>query len=414
MGPSAGVAVDPQDNVVYYGVSNRLFKSPDGGANWNDITPPLPPVTAGANNVFQSLAVHPRDPRVIQAVMFQMSAYQTFPDVSLLFTSTDGGETWGRSAASILGANDLLSIAPDPQDPGTWYAGTHNGVLKTTDRGSQWYFTNAGLRAVRVTQMLIDRSAGTLLAGTDFSLYASIHFNDLFKSTDGGKSWTASGGGLPLGHGPLVSRPGDLSAIYTTGAYIPYRPNGTGLFMSSDAGDNWIQISGPPGIQTGARIDIIGPLAFDPQDPNQMYMGASESCFVNCVNWFFRTTDGGRTWISSQPSQADGSPFVTIAVDPRNAAVLYGGTDSYGGWTDTALWKSLDQGSHWAKLTGTTYAPSAILVDFSNPQTIYFADGSVHKSADGGQHWTDVLHGGYALLAMDAQAPSTLLQLAAG
>ena len=79
-GRAADVAIDGQNlTIVYYGIESRIFKSADGGASWNDITPAIPSVPANANNAFQSIAMNLPNPVVIQAVMYPYLQLSSLP-----------------------------------------------------------------------------------------------------------------------------------------------------------------------------------------------------------------------------------------------------------------------------------------------------------------------------------------------
>ena len=205
------LAIDPQNtNILYAGNHGQIFKSTDRGASWNVAStglPPPPAPSAGGITVL-SMAVNPQTPTVIYTLIYEDSfSGQGGSSQSYFFlaVSTDGAASWTLATDPNLSAADLFTIAPEPKDAGTLYLGTRNGVLKTTDGGGHWNFTNSGLRALGVDSLVADsQTGGTLLVVTDCCSTGpppyAVHLGTpyLFKSTDGGNSWFPSNSGLPL------------------------------------------------------------------------------------------------------------------------------------------------------------------------------------------------------------------------
>src|SRR5262249_39208964 len=147
--------------------------------------------------------------------------------------STDGGDTWSPVNAG-LSDTDVRALVIDPIISNTLYAGTSGGgVFKSTDRASSWSAANIGLRAIGVTAVVIDPiKPGTLYAdssqgilkstdgGTNWgrsnfpgvplfdlatptNLYAGAPTFGVFKSTNGGSTWDAANAGLPPSPNPV-------------------------------------------------------------------------------------------------------------------------------------------------------------------------------------------------------------------
>jgi photosystem II stability/assembly factor-like uncharacterized protein len=466
-GVAFALALDPRNSNILYlsnvsgtgsGTVYGISKSTDGGASWHDLG--LKPPECQCIPLVGSIVVSPENPALINAML---SVFGTPPNESFsLLTSVDGGAHWYQSADSTLAANDLNSITPDAQDPGTWYLGTNNGILKTTDGGASWGFANSGLRATPVGQVFIDPVSGALLAAR-YWVSGDHRFDAFFRSTDGGNSWAPSGSGAPSPqyHGPLIVRPNDPSTLYTGALGFFQSGNGgqgwtQGLFQSGDGGQSWslIWVSTPPPPSTLKSLTAV---AINPKNPNDMYMGASY-CPFYCDFSILRSGDGGRTWAQSMASLEEMLPlgcsdvpvFSVLAVDPQTPNVLYGGTESIPvsgggcGGTLPGLWKSVDGGINWVNLTNTPGVitdwqdVTAILVDPQNPGTVYFSTRDVHKTTDGGKTWTTVLQGaqggygpadgqpvdfagyivlpyvGYDILAMDPQNSGTVYAAGSG
>jgi photosystem II stability/assembly factor-like uncharacterized protein len=170
------LAIDPgSPDTLYAGCGSTnpasgfrpggVFKSSDGGVSWNpaSIGLPAPFAPPGFIQVL-SLAINPLTPGAVYALIYQGAYNQGNNNNSFfLATSTDEAATWTLATDPNLSAANLHTIALDPQDAGTLYLGSSNGVLKTTDAGEHWDFANSGLRAVGVD---------LLIAGTTGSLFA--------------------------------------------------------------------------------------------------------------------------------------------------------------------------------------------------------------------------------------------------
>jgi hypothetical protein len=157
-----GLAMDPQDSSVLYAWNGKgLFKSPDSEASWNWVGP-----KSGL-----ALAIDPQNPSTM---------YFAAGD-SGVFKSTDGGTNWNTSnsglpSAAYNGTQNyrVTALAIDPRNTNTVYAGTAGfGVFRSTDGGATWSGLNSGLTALSVTSFAIDsHDTRTIYAGTPGGVFA--------------------------------------------------------------------------------------------------------------------------------------------------------------------------------------------------------------------------------------------------
>jgi photosystem II stability/assembly factor-like uncharacterized protein len=146
----------------------------------------------------------------------------------------------------------IYALAVDPTTPTTLYAGTYGGgVFKSTDGGATWSAVNTGLTNKSVWALAIDPTApNTLYAGT---------YGGVFKSTNGGASWSAVNSGLTnTAVFALAIDPTDSNTLYA-GTY------GGGVFKSINGGTTWSA--------TGAGPTNVLALAIDPSTPTTLYAG---------------------------------------------------------------------------------------------------------------------------------------------
>ncbi len=174
----------------------------------------------------------------------------------------------------------------------------------------------------------------------------------VFKSTNGGRSWSRSSAGLPVNAagGQLEVAPSNPSVLYLN--------SGPRLYRSDNAAASWREL--PP------RDPGLDDLAVDPRRAQTVY-GATRGGLL-------RSTDGGGTWSYVGLSGPD-----CIAVAPSAPNVMYG--EDYG-----QLMRSADGGATWARMSSSLSCTSGfIAVDPSNPNTVYFTSGDgIQKSTEGG------------------------------
>jgi hypothetical protein len=159
-----------------------------------------------------------------------------------------------------LGGAIVYSLAIDPSTPATVYVGTYGGeVFKSTDGGGSWSAVSAGLGGAIVYSLAIDPS-------TPATVYAGTQGGGVFKTTNGGGSWSAVNTGL--GGATVYSLAIDPSSPATVyaGTY-----GGGGVFESIDGGGSWSAVS------TGLGAANVNSLAIDPGTPATIYAGTDGS-----------------------------------------------------------------------------------------------------------------------------------------
>lgn len=202
-------------------VAARIYKSIDAGANWAASDTGIGGAQAGVsgNTIFASVAQILQDPADIAGDTFYAATFlggQGPSDVPTLdngvFKSIDGGASWSLASTGLprIGGNpaasheSVLSLAIDPTDPtgGTLYASTNDignslvgTVYKTTDGGASWSFSGTGLSGRDVRDLVVDPLTGDVYAAVADPL--SNGDGGVFLSQDGGASWNSISTGFP-------------------------------------------------------------------------------------------------------------------------------------------------------------------------------------------------------------------------
>ena len=293
-----------------------------------------------------------------------------------VFKSTDRGANWTVANSGLAGI-DVFSLAIDPSNPATLYAGTlGRRVFESANGGQSWTAASSGLTDTIVLSLAIDpANPNTIYAGTATSAF--FPGSGVFKSVNAGESWTVSNSGLPNAVIEVLEiDPTDPAVIYAG-------TNFDGVYKSTDGGQNWTAAN------SGMNPALVADLAVDPANPATVYAGLM-GCSFNCLNpaGVLKSTDGGGGWTAVNSGLTD-LQVVSLAVDPDNTNILYSGTQLHG------VFRSINGGSTWRQvnpsLSPTSFGIShfPLVIDSLIPGTVYAgtADG-VFKSTDSGMSWT--------------------------
>jgi photosystem II stability/assembly factor-like uncharacterized protein len=299
----------------------------------------------------------------------------------------------------------VKALAIDPVTPKMLYAGMVEddahyqwGVYKSIDGGGTWSAANTGLPPNwGVNALVIDSGAPTTLyAGLDAG-YIYQYGGGVYKSLDGGGTWSPVNTGLPtnLGTHALAMDPVTPSTLYAG-------TNGGGVFISIDGGNTWSAGN------TGLTDMYVDALAVDPRTTSTLYVGTA-------YGGVFKSLDSGHTWNAANTGLANLS-VLSFAIYPVFTSTLYAGTNVggvfwridggatgsasvfmstlYAGTNVGGVFRSIDGGATWSALnTGlpTSFAVHALAVSPVSPSVLYAGlfGGGLFTSADGGNTWSE-------------------------
>jgi hypothetical protein len=172
----------------------------------------------------------------------------------------DGGLTWSTLNPGLTPGNFVRDLVADPVDSSRLFLVTASkGVLKSVNQGATWNSASSGLPASKVSTLAISASDSlTLYAGTAVDCDDCEYSGDgVFKSIDGGASWTAISNGLPGGAIFLVAvDPQDSATVYVGQSMA----DTNALFKSVDGGATWDRLN------SGLDGSYAGSLAIDPHN----------------------------------------------------------------------------------------------------------------------------------------------------
>jgi photosystem II stability/assembly factor-like uncharacterized protein len=220
-----------------------------------------------------------------------------------LHESTDGGRSWSEAG---LSGQDAMNLArtPGPRSKTVWTAG-HNVLAKSTDGGESWADVRpAGLPSLDVHGFATDPR-------NDKTLWAAVAGEGLFRSTDGGQSFS-----------PVSKQvgPGVMALGVSPSGRVLAGDMEQGLMASTDEGQTWTQV----------LPEALMGLAINPRTPaNVLATGQSG---------IWSSSDGGSTWRIVHPLVQGAGPVAWAASAPKTA---------YAVGFDRVLYKTTDAGASW-------------------------------------------------------------------
>ncbi len=486
LGVSA-IAIDPTNsNIIYIGTGDRdagdtksigILKSTDGGATWNTtsvtfqasqgarctdilINPDNPNIILASFNgiVYKTTDGFATKSTVLQKLIWDMEFKPGDPNTvyavgTEFYKSTNGGSSFSQISSGLPTSGvQRMELAVSADEPnsvwllagrGSSYRYDFYGLYKSTNSGSSFYtlydYTDGNLLGW-------DPNAGTASSGNEggqsfYDLSLAVNPSNaneifvggvnLYKSTNGGSSWTCSaywlqGAGYPYAHA-------DYHAIEYQNSSTLFVGNDGGIFKSTDNGNSWTDISNNLAIAQVAKIGISatnpnlimagmqdnGTNKYDGSGWNIVYGG--DGCEAICdptddnilyasyvQGKIYRSTNGGSSWSTITATSSESGAWITpYCMDPNSHTTLYAGYEN--------VYKSTNSGYSWSRLGTAKGSGSMIELELapSNTNYIYYIkqywNGStmsytVGMTPNGGSSWYDIGSG----LPLSSAAPNSI------
>ena len=315
------------------GAGDGLYKSTDGGDNWQK-------VGLDSSERIARIAVDPQHPDTV----YVAATGHLWNDSSQrgLYRTRDGGKTWQRVLYGDL-QTGCADVVLDPRDPQTVYAslwtfrrtgwsfssgGAKSGLFKSTDGGATWRELRKGLPAGTLGRICIAVSPAD-----PARVYAAVEAKEsaLFRSDDHGESWRRMNDGVNI-----VGRPFYFSRLVAdpSNADRLYKP-GTLLSISEDGGRTF-------SITAGSVHSDMHALWINPRNPEQMFVGSDGGVYTSedrATHWRF---------LGNLPV----GQFYHVSYDLALPYNLYGGLQDNGSWTGPSQHTGGIENYHWRVLGG--------------------------------------------------------------
>jgi len=330
-----GVGVNDQLTLYVGTAGGGIWKSQNGGLSFN-------PVFDKYCQSIGALAIEKGNDKVVYAGTGESNMRNTVSIGDGLYKTTDGGSNWQK--LGMDSTEHISKILIDPNNAKTvfvavpgplWSSSPHRGLYKTTDGGKTWKKSLFINNETGCADIAIHPSDPKIMLASfwearrkPYSFSSGGPGSALYKSTDGGETWSKVTKGLPTGDvGRMVitinpSKPAEVLAIVE--AKVP------GLYISKDEGSSWEKLAATENIT--ARPFYFSTLVFDPKDSKKVYRPSYG---------FEYSKDGGYSWnntiIGGVEPHAD---HHALWINPSNTDMLYLGTDG-------GVYLSMNKGISW-------------------------------------------------------------------
>ncbi len=397
-----GVANKP--NLYYFGgAGGGVWQTKDGGQTWTNISDGFFGGSIGA------VAVAESNNNVLYVGGGEETVRGNVSYGSGMWKSIDAGKTWKQ--IGLKNSRHIGRLRVHPRNPEVVYAAVmgdlykdteERGVYRSSDGGTTWeriLFANAGAGAVDLSMdpanPRVLYASTWKIRRTPYSLESGGEGSGLWKTTDGGDTWTEITGnkGLPKGtwgiNGVAVS-PVEGNRVYA----IIENEKGGGVYVSDDAGETWSARSADRALRQ--RAWYYTRIYADPQDIDGVYV-------MNVS--YHHSTDGGRTFKSNNAPHGDHHDL-WIAPEDNTRMIIA---------DDGGAQVSFDQGENWSTYENQPTAQFyRVVTDNSFPYRIYGAqqDNStvrIRSRTDGRtigtSDWEETAGGESAHIAVDPENP---------
>lgn len=381
-GPEGGnvnvLAVHPTNHdVLYAGTDGGLFKSLDAGASWTSSSSGLSPRALAVN----ALQFKPGSPSIL---------YAGTP--AGFFRSTDDGANWSGGPLPP-GYGEVRAIAVHPSIPNAIYALTPYYLLKSSDSGLTWVDISAGLPTASVNLLSI-----TIDPQNAQRLFVGSYGKGIFRSSNGGGSWTPVNSGLAdYGNGNFAGA--SMLAVDPANSSRVFASMNDGLYRTLDAGASWNRI-------------ISGGVELVKYSENALYAGYATSFGL------LKSLDGGGTFQQLATGFPSNTSVRDVAAVPGDTSRLFVGTVGGGNAQNVGFGfaRSTDGGATLQVSNAGLVATIVdhVVVDPADSQHVFGAGTGFFRSVDRGQSWQGASTGLYVkeFRSMIAAGVPTSLYLA--
>ncbi len=427
------IGVNPKNENIIYAVIHGygVFKTLNGGKHWVEISGEKSGLPQNPQVGFLNIVIDPRNTQTLYLIGgsdidTNLKARGANPAVmNTVYKSVDGGKSWRNLNDGHLGENSgtIKGLAISPYDPNTLYIGGLKGIFVSRDGGKTWSDAGEELPYKLTAGVGVSSDGFTLYVPTlgggvyrgeirgnrigwektstltvpiyniqvavdpkdSKTLFASAYPGGLFKSVDGGTTWSENNFGMASfkiddpnrqGYYAFAIAPSNHNTLYL-GLY------GVGVYKSTDGANTWRPINGANRIM---RKKPITSLLIDPQNEDRVYIATEDGIYL--------TTNGGNHWRDFSRGLIT-RQIRSLAIT-TNGQLLCGslGYGLYEYSFEEKRWKQLNAFDEFGLLwpiwdNRPLYQYTSLLFHPKDPNTIYIGTfpAGIYKSTDGGKTW---------------------------
>lgn len=351
------IAVSPTNSLVVTTGGVNIWQSTNGGTSWTKKS-----AWDAANTATNYVHADIHDLTYSGTTLYSAND-------GGVFRSTDGGTTWTDKSANISNAQ-MYGIGLSASSANTIISGHQDNGTNLTTNGTTWSEVNGGDGML----CFIDRTNNSIM-------YSSIYNGQLYKSTNGGGSFSAirtvTGGGWVT---PWLQDPNVATTIYA---------GGTNVEKSTNSGTSWTTISSFTGKGTLVALDVA-------KTSSSIIVAASGTNVL-------RTTNGGTAWTDITAGLPTGVTIQNVHIDVNDGNKIYVALASYAG---SSVYLTTNGGTSWVNISaGLPQIPANCFITQTSAAGVVYCgtDLGVYFSSNSGTTWEAFTSGMPGIIVKDLE-----------
>ena len=362
------------------------------------------PLRSARNDVLEQLV------RFVFASLFLCAIPVYAADAPFNSSSISGLGARNIGSAAMSGRISSIAGVREPSGKITLFVGSASGgVWKSDDSGTRYHpiFDEQAVQSIGAIALDPKNSKNVWIGTGETWTRNSVSIGDgIYKSTDGGETWSRAGLEKSERIGRIAVDPRNSDTVFAAvpGALWSDSPD-RGLYKTTDGGKTWQQVLKGANLSTGctdvkidpSNPDIMFAAMWDFRRKGWEYRSGGAIPTAPSASGLFRSTDGGNTWTEITEQANKGFPKkpygrLAVAIAPSKSQRVYAFVES----PESALFVSDDGGATWDKrdksqwMVWRPFYFANLIVDPKNPDRLFKPDGSLIVSEDGGKSFSVV------------------------
>ena len=297
-------------------------------------------------------------------------------------------------------AGRMLDVAFDPNNSNIIWAGSASGgIWRSPDGGATWTAMDDQLPTLAIGCVVTHNTNSNIIyLGTGEGSFNAdaVYGVGVLKSVDGGSTWNLTGLSWDLSDNAAVNE----MVMDPTNPDVLIAATRNGVYRTNDAGVSWTNTLSFASGHEDAKVVVI-----DPANPQNVYVTLGYP-WGDQNNGIYKSTDNGATWTrltNGLPATASDMGRASLTICESNPSVLYMGLSGSFDYNSAALYgvyKTTDGGNNWVQTANSPnfynnqgWYDNVIAVDPDDPNVVYSGGVDLYKSTDGGVNWSTITNG---------------------